>query len=106
MHATARTYVRISWIRCSGNSFACAALGCDRAGDVNQECMGAVIGRSVLWKFCEAVAAEAVAAEAVAAALVRQAGFGVLLGMGGYTTTTVSRFIVWGESRGGSWSAC
>ena len=78
-------------------------MGCDRAGDVNHVCMGAVIGRYVLWKFWEAVAAEA---EAVAAALVRRAGFGVLLGMGGYTTTAVLRFIVWGGSRSGSWSAC
>ena len=67
----------MSWIRCSGSSLACAALGCERAGDVSQLCMGAVMGRSVRRKLCEAVAAEAV-------------GFGVRLGMGGYTTTTVS----------------
>lgn len=72
-------------MRCSGSSFACAALGCDRAGDVNQLCMGAVMGRSALRNFWEAVAAEA-----VASAGVRRAGFGVLVGMGGYTTTTVS----------------
>lgn len=79
----------MSWIRCSGSSFACAALGCERAGDVNQLCMGAVMGRSVRWKLCEAVAAEAVAS----AAGVRRAGagVGVRLGMGGYTTTLVSR---------------
>lgn len=65
----------MSWIRCSGSSFACAALGCERAGDVNHVWMGAVMGRS-----------------AVASAGVRQPGFGLLLGMatGGYTTTAVS----------------
>ena len=73
---------------------------------MNHVCTGAVIGRSEFWKFWDTIVAEALAAEAVATALVRRAGFGVLLGMGGYTTTAVSRFIVWGEGRGGSWSAC
>lgn len=69
-------------MRCSGSSFACAALGCERAGDVNQECMGAVMGRSVRWKLCDAVAAE----EAASAARVRaEVGVGVWLGMGGYS---------------------
>jgi hypothetical protein len=72
-------------MRCSGSSLACAALGCDRAGDVNQVCMGAVMGRSALRNFWEAVAAEA-----LASAGMRRAGFGVLVDMGGYTTTTVS----------------
>ena len=31
-------------MRCSGSSLACAALGCERAGDVNHECIGAVMG--------------------------------------------------------------
>ena len=57
----------MSWIRCSGSSFACAALGCERAGEVSQLCMGAVMGRSVRWKSREAVVAVAVAV-AVAAA--------------------------------------
>lgn len=90
----ARTCVRISWIRCSGSSFACAALGCDRAGDVNHEWMGAVMGRSVFWNFCDTVAADA-----VASAGGRRAGFGVLVGMGGYTSTALSRLIVGGGGR-------
>lgn len=36
-----RTWVRISWMRCKGSSFACAALGCERAGLVNHEWKGA-----------------------------------------------------------------
>lgn len=72
-------------MRCSGSSFACAALGCERAGDVNHVWMGAVMGRSVLWNFCEAVATDAVASAGVP----RAAG-SVLLGMDGYTTTAVS----------------
>ena len=75
----------MSWIRCSGSSFACAAFGCERAGDVNHVWMGAVIGRSALRNLCDAVAADE-----VASAGVRRAAFGVLVGMGGYTTTTVS----------------
>jgi hypothetical protein len=76
-------------------------LGCERAGDVNQVCMGAVMGRSVRWKLCEAVAAEeaeaAFAASPVAARAEAEAGVGVGMGMGmgmgigGYTTTAVSR---------------
>ena len=31
-------------MRCNGSSFACAAFGWERAGLVNHECMGAVIG--------------------------------------------------------------
>lgn len=72
-------------MRCSGSSLACAVLGAERAGDVNHEWMGAVMGRSKSRKLCEAVSAEA-----VASAGVRRAEAGVLLGMGGYTTTTVS----------------
>jgi hypothetical protein len=83
----------MSCIRCSGSSFACAALGCERAGDVNQLCMGAVMGRSVRWKLCEAVSAEEAAACAAARGRA-EAGDGLWLGMGGYsygyTTTTVS----------------
>jgi len=84
-------------MRCSGSSFACAALGCERAGDVNQLWMGAVMGRSVWWKLCDAVAAEEAASAAPSAARVRaEVGVGAWLGMGGYsysysyTTTTVS----------------
>jgi type II secretory pathway component PulM len=76
-------------MRCSGSSFACAALGCERAGDVNQVWMGAVMGRSLLWKWWDAAVAEAVAV-AVASAGVRRELCGVVLGMGGYTTTTDS----------------
>jgi hypothetical protein len=86
-------------MRCSGSSFACATSGCERAGEVNQVWMGAVMGRSVLWKLCEAVAADSVASA--------RAEVGVLLelGMGGYTTTAVTA--VTAVSRrawsGGSW---
>jgi len=72
-------------MRCSGSSLACAALGCDRAGDVNQLWMGAVMGRSFWWKCCETASAEA-----VASARVRRAADGVLVGMGGYASTAVS----------------
>ena len=74
----------MSWIRCSGSSFACAALGCERAGDVNQLCMGAVMGRSVWWKLCDAFAAEEAACAFACAARVRaEVGVGAWLGMGG-----------------------
>jgi hypothetical protein len=49
----------MSWIRCSGSSFACAALGCDRAGDVNQACMGAVMGGVSCSPFSPRVSARA-----------------------------------------------
>lgn len=38
----------ISCIRCSGSSLACAAFGCDRAGEVNQVCIGAVRGFTIV----------------------------------------------------------
>lgn len=44
--STTHTYERITCIRCRGSSLACAALGCDLAGEVNHECIGAVMGLS------------------------------------------------------------
>lgn len=69
-------------MRCSGNSFACAAFECERAGEVRKPCIGAVIGCSARGGFWREVVVEAVASAG--------AGCGVLVGMGGYTTTIVS----------------
>jgi hypothetical protein len=86
--AVARTYVRISWMRCSGSSFACAALGCDRAGLVNQLWMGAVIGRSPGGK----VLTGALAFALVCAGL-RRSGMGLWFGEAGATCVTEQDYI-------------
>jgi len=80
------TCVRISCIRCSGSSFACAAFELERAGLVSHVCIGSVMGRSMGSNVC--AGALALDDDDVSAALRRELGVSGMGSRSGGTCVT------------------